>query len=96
MKKTIIFLLLLPIFAFAKDTKTKFYDFDDLLRGRVSRKDEETENRRDDEICFFTMIHIHLCAPPRPVDARRTVSISRKKIKYFFPALRNVYCTRLC
>jgi len=31
MKKTIIFLLLFPVFAFAKDTKTKFYDFDDLL-----------------------------------------------------------------
>ena len=31
MKKTIIFLLLFPIFALADDTKTKFYDFDDLL-----------------------------------------------------------------
>ncbi len=31
MKKIVIFLIIFPFLAIADDTKTKFYDFDDLL-----------------------------------------------------------------
>ena len=58
MKKTIIFLLLLPIFAFAKDTKTKFYDFDDLLINGEYKKPQVLYIDSDSQVRFERLLKL--------------------------------------
>jgi dephospho-CoA kinase len=58
MKKTIIFLLLFPIFAFAKDTKTKFYDFDDLLINGEYKKPQVLYIDSDSQVRFERLLKL--------------------------------------
>jgi hypothetical protein len=59
MKKTIIFLLLFPIFAFAKDTKTKFYDFDDLLINGEYKKPQVLYIDSDSQVRFKRLLKLY-------------------------------------
>ena len=58
MKKTIIFLLLFPIFAFASDTKTKFYDFDDLLINGEYKKPQVLYIDADSQVRFERLLKL--------------------------------------
>lgn len=58
MKKTIIFLLLFPIFAFADDTKTKFYDFDDLLINGEYKKPQVLYIDSDSQVRFERLLKL--------------------------------------
>jgi len=58
MKKTIIFLLLFPIFAFANDTKTKFYDFDDLLINGEYKKPQVLYIDSDSQVRFERLLKL--------------------------------------
>lgn len=58
MKKTIIFLLLFPICVFAKDTKTKFYDFDDLLINGEYKKPQVLYIDADSQVRFERLLKL--------------------------------------
>ena len=58
MRKTIIFLLLFPIFAFANDTKTKFYDFDDLLINGEYKKPQVLYIDSDSQVRFERLLKL--------------------------------------
>jgi len=58
MKKTIIFLLLLATSAIAKDTKTKFYDFDDLLINGEYKKPQVLYIDSDSQVRFERLLKL--------------------------------------
>lgn len=58
MKKIIIFFLLFPIFAFSKDTKTKFYDFDDLLINGEYKKPQVLYIDSDSQVRFERLLKL--------------------------------------
>ena len=58
MKKIIIFLLLMPVFSFAKDTKTKFYDFDDLLINGEYKKPQVLYIDSDSQVRFERLLKL--------------------------------------
>ena len=75
MKKTIIFLLLLPIFALAKDTKTKFYDFDDLLINGEYKKPQVLYIDSDSQVRFERLLKLKKNLLIRLRDSKRDHSL---------------------
>jgi len=75
MKKTIIFLLLFPIFAFAKDTKTKFYDFDDLLINGEYKKPQVLYIDSDSQVRFERLLKLKKNLLIRLIESKRDHSL---------------------
>lgn len=48
-----------PIFAFAKDTKTKFYDFDDLLINGEYKKPQVLYIDSDSQVRFKRLLKLY-------------------------------------
>ena len=58
MKKITIFLFLMATSGFAKDTKTKFYDFDDLLINGEYKKPQVLYIDADSQVRFERLLKL--------------------------------------
>lgn len=75
MKKTVILLLLFPIFAFADDTKTKFYDFDDLLINGEYKKPQVLYIDSDSQVRFERLLKLKKNLLNRLQESKRDHSL---------------------
>lgn len=75
MKKTVILLLLFPIFALADDTKTKFYDFDDLLINGEYKKPQVLYIDSDSQVRFERLLKLKKNLLNRLQESKRDHSL---------------------
>ncbi len=75
MKKTVIFLLILPFLAFADSPKTKFYDFDDLLINGEYKKPQVMYTDTQAKVRFERLFKIKKDFLPKLRDTKRDASL---------------------
>ncbi len=75
MKKSVIFLLILPFLAFADSPKTKFYDFDDLLINGEYKKPQIMYNDTQAKVKFEKLFKIKKNFLPKLQETKRDTSL---------------------
>lgn len=75
MKKTIIFLLILPFLGYADTPKTKFYDFDDLLINGEYKKPQIMYNDVQTKVKFERLFNIKKNFLPKLKETKRDASL---------------------
>tara|TARA_B100000123_G_C25642722_1_gene389551 strand:- start:601 stop:831 length:231 start_codon:yes stop_codon:yes gene_type:complete len=74
-KKSVIFLLILPFLAFADSPKTKFYDFDDLLINGEYKKPQIMYNDTQAKVKFEKLFKIKKNFLPKLQETKRDTSL---------------------
>ena len=75
MKKSVIFLLILPFLAFADSPKTKFYDFDNLLINGEYKKPQIMYNDTQAKVKFEKLFKIKKNFLPKLQETKRDTSL---------------------